>query len=113
MTEMTDDIQPDWKSIALALQVALVNADERAKRARLAFDEAAIKHMVDRFLGWRLPENFRPDCGIRFDADAAKKLNPRNARYEPVGTNLLDAIQAEAMVRHMVEGLTASNDHDR
>ena len=64
-----------------------------------------IKHMVERFLGWRLPENFRPDCGIHFDADAAKKLNPINHRYEPVGTNLFDYTQAETMVRHMVEGL--------
>lgn len=64
-----------------------------------------IKHMVDRFLSWKLPKNFAPDCGIQFDADGAKKLNPRNARYEPSGTNLLDATQAEAMVRFMVEGM--------
>jgi hypothetical protein len=25
-----------------------------------------IKYMVDRFLGWRLPENFNPDGGISF-----------------------------------------------
>lgn len=62
-----------------------------------------VKHMVDRFLAWRLPENFAPDCGIHFDADAAKKLNPRNARFEPVGTNLFDATQAEAMIRHLLE----------
>lgn len=68
-------------------------------------NENQVKHMVQRFLGWRLPENFNPDCGIHFDADAAKKLNPRNLRYEPNGTNLLDAVQAEAMVRHMLEGM--------
>lgn len=67
--------------------------------------EAQIKHMVDRFLGWRLPENFQPDCGIKFDADAAKKIDPRNARYEPNGTNLFDYTQAASMVRHMLEGL--------
>lgn len=66
--------------------------------------EDQIKYMVDRFLGWRLPEDFRPDCGIVFDADAAKKLNPRNGRYEPVGTNLLSAAQADAMIRHMLDG---------
>lgn len=66
-----------------------------------------IKHMVDRFLSWRLPENFNPDEGIHFDADAAKKLDPRNHRYEPYGTNLLDATQADAMVRYMVEGMPA------
>lgn len=27
-----------------------------------------IKHMVDRFLGWRLPKNFSPDAGISFKA---------------------------------------------
>lgn len=68
-------------------------------------NDEQIKHMVNRFLGWRLPENFRPDCGIQFDADAAKKLNPRNGRYEPTGTNLFDVIQAETMVRNMIEGL--------
>jgi hypothetical protein len=70
--------------------------------------EEQIKHMVQRFLGWRLPENFRPDGGVQFDPDGAKKLDPRNRRYEPYGTNLLDARQAEAMVRHMVEGLPAN-----
>lgn len=67
--------------------------------------EAQIKHLVDRFLGWKLPEDFRPDGGVQFDADAAKKLDPRNLRYAPYGTNLLDATQADAMVRHMIEGL--------
>ncbi len=64
-----------------------------------------IKYMVDRFLQWKLPEDFNPDCGIRFDADAAKKMNPRNHRYEPVGTNLLTATQADKMVRFMIDGV--------
>jgi hypothetical protein len=67
--------------------------------------EEQIKHMVNRFLAWRLPADFRPDGGVEFDPDGAKKLDPRNLRYEPCGTNLLDATQAEAMVRHMVDGL--------
>lgn len=64
--------------------------------------EADIKQMVDRFLSWKLPANFNPDGGILFDPDGAKKLDPRNLRYEPSGTNLLDAYQAEEMVRHML-----------
>jgi hypothetical protein len=64
-----------------------------------------IKQMVDRFLGWKLPADFRPDGGIEFDADSAKKRNPRNLRHEPRGTNVLDAVQAEGMVRYMVEGM--------
>lgn len=67
--------------------------------------EEQIKHMTDRFLAWKLPEDFRPDGGVEFDADAARKLNPINRRYEPYGTNLLDARQAEAMIRHLVAGL--------
>lgn len=72
-----------------------------------------IKHMVHRFLAWKLPEHFRPDCGIHFDADAAKKLHPSNHRYEPVGTNLLTYTQAEVMVRHMIDGIPAPVDTHR
>ena len=64
-----------------------------------------IKHMRDRFLGWKLPDNFNPDGGVKFDAYGAQKLNPNNAKYEPSGTNLLDAQQAEQMIRYMLDGL--------
>lgn len=70
--------------------------------------EEQIKHMVDRFLRWKLPATFSPDCGIHFDADAAKKLNPRNHRYEPVGTNLFTATEAREMVRYMTECMPSS-----
>lgn len=68
-------------------------------------NHAQIKHMVDRFLGWKLPVAFNPDGGVSF----ARELNgePRRDQDWPIGTNLLDAIQAEAMVRHMAEGLPA------
>lgn len=72
--------------------------------------EAQIKHMTDRFLGWKLPDNFRPDGGVLFDPDGAKKLDPRNLRYAPYGTNLLDATQAAEMVRYMLEGLPADDE---
>lgn len=71
--------------------------------------DAQIKHMVDRFLSWKLPEHFNPDCGIQFDADAAKKLDPRNHRYEPSGTNLFGASETNEMVRYMLEGLPAAH----
>ncbi len=70
--------------------------------ARMTEDQ--IKHMTDRFLGWKLPETFSPDGGISFK----KTYNEHTAypmKHEPTGTNLLDATQAEAMVRHMIEGL--------
>jgi hypothetical protein len=76
--------------------------------APLPMTDAQIKHMVDRFLGWKLPADFNPDCGIHFDDEAAKNLNPINSRYEPSGTNVFDAQQATAMVRFMIEGLSAT-----
>lgn len=67
-----------------------------------------IKHMVNRFLNWKLPENFNPDDGISFD-----RISNRGHAYEavrtPSGTNLFGYDQAEAMVRHMIEGLPKSD----
>lgn len=67
----------------------------------------AVAHMVNRFLSWRLPENFHPDAGISFKA-AYNEQTPWPAKHEPVGTNLFSAEQAEAMVRHMLDGLPAA-----
>lgn len=68
-----------------------------------------IKYMVSRFLGWKLPESFRPDAGINFNphfnVEYNATLGKPPQRHEPSGTNLLDATQAEAMVRFMVEGM--------
>lgn len=61
--------------------------------------------MVDRFLAWKLPENFNPDGGISF-----KKMFNEDAPWgpdkrEPSGTNLLDWQQARDMVLHIIEGM--------
>ena len=63
-----------------------------------------IKYTVNRFLQWRLPENFNPDCGISFKRDFNENT-PWPMKHEPVGTNLFDAVQTEAMVRYLVEGM--------
>lgn len=63
-----------------------------------------IKHMVDSFLGWKLPADFAPDDGISFDP-VINAGHPFESRREPVGTNLFTATQAEAMVRYMIEGI--------
>lgn len=74
--------------------------------------ETQIKHMVDRFLGWKLPDSFNPDAGISFK----KTFNEHTAhpmKHEPSGTNLFDADQADAMVRYMIDGMpAASNPHE-
>lgn len=66
--------------------------------------DAQIKHMVDRFLGWRLPSNFNPDNGISFERIAGAS-GPHPFGREPSGTNLFDATQADAMVRYMLDGM--------
>jgi hypothetical protein len=68
------------------------------------FTDEQVKHMVDRFLQWKLPADFRPDNGVEFDPIGSKGTLYEYTR-EPVGTNLLTATQAEAMVRHMLEGI--------
>jgi hypothetical protein len=63
--------------------------------------EEQVQHMVQRFLSWKLPENFNPDNGI----SATRPNYGPNVAWEPTGTNLLDYTQADAMVRHMLEGM--------
>jgi len=63
-----------------------------------------IKHMAERFLGWKLPESFNPDGGIKFDP-IANKGSSHEYRHVPVGTNLWGYDDAVKMVRHMIEGL--------
>lgn len=60
-----------------------------------------VEYLVQRFLSWRLPENFHPDNGI----SAQRPNYAPNVAWEPTGTNLFDYEQAKAMVHHMAEGL--------
>ena len=67
-----------------------------------------IKHMTEKFLSWRLPNDFNPDGGIKF----TKVSNPNTAyqyTYEPIGTNLFNCEQAKAMVEYISQGLTLEN----
>ena len=68
-----------------------------------------IKHMVNRFLGWRLPEDFYPDDGISFKATFNEHTD-HPMRHEPTGTNLFSATQAEVMVRYILEGTPLVNE---
>ncbi|MFA7282421.1 MAG: hypothetical protein WC100_20230 [Sterolibacterium sp.] len=68
--------------------------------------EDQIKHMVNRFLMWKLPrDTFNPDCGISFDKKPYNTHTAHPSQHEPSGTNLFDATQADAMVRYMIDGL--------
>ncbi len=67
-----------------------------------------IKHMVDRFLAWKLPENFNPDCGISFKRTHSEHGPFGLQTHEPTGTNLFGYTEAVAMVRYMLKGLPKS-----
>jgi hypothetical protein len=59
-----------------------------------------IDKMVDRFLGWRLPDDFAPDGSISFNhAPDAMGHEPT----WPIGTNLLTAVQAKQMFSEVVQ----------
>jgi len=62
-------------------------------------EKRLIDKMVDRFLCWKLPNDFAPDCGISFDGRQDDELN-KNKTW-PVGTNLLTAAQAKQMFEHV------------
>lgn len=64
--------------------------------------EDAIKEIVDRFLAWKLPEDFNPDCGISFKKTFNEDMPFGPMKYEPHGTNLFDAKQAESMIGHIL-----------
>ncbi len=60
-------------------------------------NQKLVDAMVDRFLRWKLPDDFAPDCGISFTPPFSAV-----AHVWPVGTNLFTAAQARAMIVHML-----------
>jgi hypothetical protein len=53
---------------------------------------------VDRFLWWRLPDTFAPDCGISF-------TKPNHPNSWPVGTDLFTATEAKEMLRCVLSAI--------
>lgn len=85
-----------WKSEALAAaSVPVENIKPELLSADDAWLDAHYKAMVDRFLGWKLPQDFAPDCGISFTPPSELP-----DLYWPTGTNLLHAGQALEMFKH-------------
>ena len=52
-----------------------------------------IKIAVDRFLGWKLPDDFNPDGGISF----------KKGLSDTIGTNLFTAQQAQEMFEYVLD----------
>lgn len=103
-SKVISELERQLKALEAQTNRMLAEKDAEIERLRLRSPEQ-VKHMVDRFLGWRLPENFSPDCGISFKKTHSETGPWGPQRYEPIGTNLFDAQQATEMVRHMIEGM--------
>ncbi|MEI9428681.1 hypothetical protein [Mesorhizobium sp. Cs1299R1N3] len=101
---LVDNDGDEWDGFVAVIEEHEAEIEASALRTVNAMQSSQIKHMVDRFLAWKLPENFNPDAGISFKA-AFNENTAHPMRHEPSGTNLFDASQAEAMVRHMLEGM--------
>lgn len=69
-------------------------------------NDEQIKHMVERFLGWKLPSDFYPDGGVKFEP-VMNEGTKFEHRHTPIGTNLLNYTQAKAMVENMLKDLPA------
>lgn len=55
--------------------------------------------MVSRFLSWKLPQDFAPDCYIKFDK--VDRVYADRGTW-PTGTNLFTADQAKQMLQHVL-----------
>jgi len=66
-----------------------------------------INLIVDRFLYWKLPQTFSPDCGISFDGRKPDEWN--KSKGWPVGTNLFTADEAKQMFQHCLAGSALGN----
>ena len=64
--------------------------------------KALVTHLTNQFLGWKFPADFRPDGGIMF-MDVYDNGTEQGGKFEPIGTNLLDARQATAMFESLLE----------
>ena len=74
------------------LDNALRNSPTRRKERPVM---KVTEEMVTRFLGWKLPQTFAPDGGVTFKP-------PENPHLWPVGTNILTATEARAMLEHVL-----------
>lgn len=83
------------KEDMIDISVNVLNKSVLARNRGSALASVDINAMVDRFLGWHLPVDFSPDCGISFTP-----LGHPNGH--PTGTNLFSAAQAREMIEHLL-----------
>lgn len=67
------------------------------------WNKRPVAQMVNRFLGWKLPQTMYPDCYLSFDREKAKANNGW-----PIGTNLFSAEEAKGMFEYIL-GIRTNN----
>jgi len=87
---------PDYLDTREDAQWFATQLDTALRRAKAPVTD----EMVQRFLGWKLPETFAPDCYISFDREGMKRMG--NGTHWPVGTNLLNDPEARAMLEYVL-----------
>lgn len=92
----------DAADFADAAQQASAKADDVGGQVTLleqcdCSESEALDREVNRFLAWPLPRGFAPDAGITFNPGNVAPGSP----LWPTGTNLLNAIEAREMLRHV------------
>jgi len=97
----SDDAAMEYLNLKqLPLGWVIVRLDQIITKSRASQDrpvqpsQSVIKAAVDKFLGWKLPQDFHPDCGISFTP----------VTLPPIGTNLFTAEQAKAMFEYCLQG---------
>ena len=91
------------KAPALTSAIVKIYKAMRAVAPVQASAVPGVNDMVNRFLGWTLPKDFRPDAGISYNP--AVNINHTTGEpypNTPSGTNLFTAEQAEQMILHML-----------
>ena len=68
------------------------------------------EEMLTRFLSWKLPSDFMPDAGITFKRVYNETSPYGPSVHEPTGTNLFTAVQARAMLEHVLSSRATEPD---
>lgn len=110
MGEVIASMQPN--NFGLAETVGLITPQESAAQDEVFYViSPCVQEMVDRFLGWKLPKDFSPDCGISFERTVRMYVGegkteiqerPHDNGWWPTGTNLLTADQAKVMFEYVL-----------
>lgn len=116
---MTTQQQTERERLADDLERLAIGGDNETKlcmrhAAAILRGDEQIKQITNRFLGWKLPEDFHPDDGISFEPEFNKEWNAAQGkppqRRTPTGTNLFSYTQAEAMVRFILADFILKGD---